>query len=63
MHVLEQWLEQNNTWQSNMLAEAVELAAAARAVSQDPIDSSVGEDGSREEVLGYLQSQARDLKG
>jgi hypothetical protein len=45
-----------------MLAEAVEIAAAARVVLQGPIDNDAGEDSSREEVLGYLQSQARDLK-
>jgi hypothetical protein len=47
MHAFEQRLEQNDTCRSNMLAEAVELAAAARVVSQGPIDSDVGENGSR----------------
>jgi hypothetical protein len=63
MHVFEQRLEQHDTWQSNLLAEAVERAAAARVASQNPIDSEVGEDGSGGESSGLSTISSSRFEG
>jgi hypothetical protein len=58
MRAFEQRLEQHDVWQASEHAKAIEQveaeewAAAARGVSQGPIESDVGEDGSGGESSG-----------
>jgi hypothetical protein len=69
IRAFEQRLEQHDAWWANERAkgieqaEAEERAAAARVVSQGPIESDVGEDGSRGGSSGLSTVSSSKFEG